>query len=115
MPSSLREVNLELGMPYAADAMRRLTFEVHHSKDLGCTVLKIIHGYGSSGKGGKIRVAARERLDFLQRKNVIRGYIPGEKFSIFEEDTRNAFLTCPDLRKDHDLERSNNGVTFVLL
>lgn len=115
MNSSLREVNLELGMPYAADAVRRLTFEVHHSKDLGCTVLKIIHGYGSSGKGGKIRIAARERLDFLQRKKVIRGYIPGEKFSIFEEETRRAFLSCPELRKDHDLERSNNGVTFILL
>ena len=113
--STLREVNLEQGMPYAADAVRRLTFEVHHSRDLGCTVLKIIHGYGSSGKGGKIRIAARERLDFLQRKRVIRGYIPGEKFSIFEEATRQAFLRCPELRKDRDLDRSNNGVTFVLL
>ena len=113
--STLREVNLEQGMPYAADAVRRLTFEVHHSKDLGCTVLKIIHGYGSSGKGGKIRLAARERLEFLQRKGAIRGFIPGEKFSIFEEATRKAFLVCPELRKDRDLERSNNGVTFILL
>ena len=75
--SKLREVNLEQGMPYVADAVKRLTFEVHHSKSMGCTVLKIIHGYGSSGKGGKIRIAARERLDFLQKKNEIRGYITG--------------------------------------
>ena len=113
--NTLREVNLEQGMPYAADAVRRLTFEVHHSKDLGCTVLKIIHGYGSSGKGGKIRLAARERLDFLQRKGEIRGYIPGEKFTIFDDATRKAFLVCPELRKDRDLERSNNGVTFIVL
>lgn len=113
--NTLREVSLELGMPYVADALRRLTFEVHHSQDLGCTVLKIIHGYGSSGKGGKIRLAARERLEFLQRKGAIRGFIPGEKFSIFEEATRKAFLVCPELRKDRDLERSNNGVTFILL
>ena len=111
----LREVNLELGMPHASDAVRRLTFEVHHSKDLHCAVLKLIHGYGSSGKGGKIRIAARERLDFLQRKRVIRGYIPGESFSIFDELTRSAFSICPELRKDRDLERHNNGVTFVLL
>lgn len=113
--NTLREVNLELGMPYAADAVRRLTFEVHHSKDMHCTILKIIHGYGSSGKGGKIRTAARERLDFLQQKHEIRGYIPGEKFSIFDAPTRDAFLICPELRKDHDLDRSNNGVTFILL
>jgi len=115
MNTTLREVNLELGMPYAADAVKRLTFEIHHSKSMGCTVLKIIHGYASSGKGGKIRVAARERLDFLQRKNEIRRYIPGEKFSIFEEDTRQAFLVCPELRRDHDLDRFNNGVTFIVL
>ena len=113
--TKLREVNLELGMPYAADAVRRLTFEVHHSKSLGCTVLKIIHGYGSSGKGGKIRIAARERLDFLRRKGEIRDYIPGERFTIFDESTRKAFQACPELRKDRDLERSNNGVTFILL
>lgn len=113
--SPLREVNLEAGMPFTSDAVRRLTFEVHHSKDMNCTVLKIIHGYGSSGRGGKIRIAARERLEFLQRKQVIRGYIPGEQFSIFDEGTRRAFLVCPELRKDHDLDRSNNGVTFILL
>lgn len=112
---ALREVNLELGMPYAKDAVRRLTFEVHHSKDMGCAVLKIIHGYGSSGKGGKIRLAARERLEFLLRKREIRAYIPGERFSIFEEDTRRALQACPELRKDRDLERSNNGVTFIVL
>ena len=111
----LREVNLELGMPHASDAVRRLTFEVHHSKDLHCAVLKLIHGYGSSGKGGKIRIAARERLDFLQKKNEIRGYITGEKFSIFDATTLKAFQSCPELRKDRDLERSNNGVTFILL
>ena len=113
--SKLREVNLEQGMPYVADAVKRLTFEVHHSKSMGCTVLKIIHGYGSPGKGGKIRIAARERLDFLQKKNEIRGYITGEKFSIFDATTLKAFQACPELRKDRDLERSNNGVTFILL
>ncbi len=112
---TLREIDLERGMPYAADAVKRLTFEVHHSKDLGCTILKIIHGYGSTGKGGKIRIAARERLAFLQKKREIRGFIPGERFSIFDEETRKALQLCPELRRDHDLERANNGVTFILL
>lgn len=113
--SNLREVNLELGMPYASDAVRRLTFEIHHSKAMQCKVLKIIHGYGSSGKGGKIRVASRERLDFLLHKREIKGYITGECFSIFNEPTRKALSICPELRKDRDLDRSNNGVTFILL
>ena len=112
---TLREINLELGMPAASDAVRRLTFEVHHSKSMQCKVLKIIHGYGSSGKGGKIRTAARDRLTFLQGKQEIQYFIPGERFSIFDEPTRKALALCPSLRNDRDLDRSNNGVTFIVL
>ena len=32
--SKAAEVNLEQGMPYVADAVKRLTFEVHHSKSM---------------------------------------------------------------------------------
>ena len=49
--SLLREVNLEAGKPLVDQAIKRLTFELSHSRALGCTVLKIIHGYGSSGAG----------------------------------------------------------------
>ena len=42
-------------------------------------------------------------------------FIPGEKFSIFEETTRRAFLRCEALRNDRDLDRYNNGVTFIIL
>ena len=81
----------------------------------GYTVLKIIHGYGSSGRGGRIRTEARAYLTRLQAKGQLKGFIPGERFSIFDADTRAAFLVCDALRQDHDLERHNNGVTFILL
>ena len=115
MAAKLRTVNLEQGMPQVNQAIRRLTFEIHHTRDMGVPVLKLIHGYGSTGAGGKIRVQARNYLARLKNKGEIRGFIPGESFSIFDEETRNAFTLCPDLRKDADLERHNNGITFVLL
>ena len=113
--SKLREVNLELGMPTVDQAIKRLTFEIHHSRGMGCTVLKIIHGYGSSGTGGKIRTAARKYLTQLKSRGEIRDFIPGEAFSIFEEATRRAFAGCDDLRRDRDLDRYNNGVTLIVL
>lgn len=82
---------------------------------LGCSGVKLIHGYGSSGAGGRIRVEARRRLDRMKAGGEIWGYIPGESFSIFDSDTLAAFQRCPTLRRDRDLERHNNGVTFVLL
>ncbi len=115
MASALREVNLEEGRPTADASVRRLTFEIHQSKRLGVSVLKIIHGYGSSGTGGRIRTEARKYLQRLKTKREIKDYITGERFSIFDEPTRAAFQICGELRKDRDLERHNNGVTFIVL
>ena len=115
MISTLRTVNLELGKPYADAAIRRLTYEIGHSRACGCTVLKIIHGYGSSGVGGRIRTEARAYLGRMKQQRKIKDFIPGEAFSIFDDATRNAFLVCGDLRKEPDLERHNNGVTYIIL
>ena len=102
-------------MPLVDEAIRHLKLEIQYSRRSGVTVLKIIHGYGSSGAGGKIRVGARRFLDGLSNRKEIRCYIPGEQFSIFDENTRQAFLVCGDLRKERDLDRHNNGVTFIVL
>jgi len=113
--SSVRTVNLELGRPDADSAVRRLTYELHTAKTLGLAAFKVIHGYGSSGTGGRIRVEARAYLVRQKAKGVIRSFIPGEEFSIFNEDTRAAFARCGELRQDADLERHNNGVTIIVL
>lgn len=102
-------------MPFVDQAIKRLAFEIQHSRKLGCTVLKIIHGYGSSGTGGRIRTESRKYLTRLKSQSEIRDYVLGENFSIFEEATRQAFSQCDDLRRDRDLDRHNNGVTFIIL
>lgn len=115
MPGKLNEVNIKEDMPTASDAIKRVTFHISRSKALGYTALKIIHGYGSSGKGGKIRTETRSYLQRQKTKGAIKDFITGENFSIFNESTRNAFAVCDDLRRDSDLEHSNNGITIVLL
>lgn len=115
MTDTLREINLEAGMPYADAAIRRLTYELAHSRKSGVSVLKIIHGYGSTGKGGRIRTEARAYLQRLKDRREIKDIIPGEQFSIFDAATRSAFVRCGALRRDSDLERHNNGVTFIIL
>ena len=81
---------------------------------MGYTGLKLIHGYGSSGVGGKIRVAVRQELAARRAKGEIADFIAGEEFSIFHEGTRRALVKCEVLRQDRDLDRYNNGVTFVV-
>lgn len=111
----LRQVNLEQGMPRVDQAIRQLTFELKRSKAMGFRVLKIIHGYGSSGTGGRIRVESWSYLSRMKSKGEIEDFIPGEEFSIFNSATLAAFRRCNELRRDPDLERHNNGVTFILL
>ncbi len=112
---SLREVNIKYDMPTADQAVKRTTFEIENARRQGIKCVKIIHGYGSHGTGGKIRVEVRAYLERMKRQKRISDYIPGERFSIFDEATRAAFTKCDDLRRDSDLDRTNNGVTIIVI
>ena len=111
----LKEVNIKYDMPTADLAVRRTTYAIENGRTLGASAVKLIHGYGSTGKGGKIRLEARAYLERQKARGQIRDYIPGERFSIFDETTRRAFALCDELRRDHDLDAANNGGTIVLL
>lgn len=115
MLGQLKEINIKEDLPTASDAVKRVTFNIRTAKSLGYTAVKIIHGYGSTGKGGKIRTETRRYLQQQKDNRLIKDYIIGENFSIFNEPTRSAFLACDDLRRDRDLERSNNGITIVII
>jgi hypothetical protein len=115
LPGFFKEVNIKSDMPTADLAIRRVTYNLHNAKHLGAGAIKFIHGYGSTGQGGRIRVEVRRYLADQKRRGVIRDFIIGEDFSIFDEATRSAFELCPELRRDSDLERHNNGVTIVIM
>ena len=115
MAGYLKEVNIKEDLPTAGDAVRRVTFHIRSGKELGAGAVKIIHGYGSTGTGGKIRSKTRQYLADQKKSGRIRDFITGEEFSIFHEGTRLAFSRCPELRQDRDLERHNNGMTIVVL
>ena len=108
------EVNLELGRPSADEALRRLENELAAKRRLRAKAMKIIHGYGSSGKGGRIRTASRKYLRAAQEQGRIYAVLPGERLTIFDEEARRLMARCPALRDDCDRERYNCGVTFVI-
>lgn len=115
MSGYLKEVNIKADLPTASDAIKRITYNIRNGKSWGAGAIKIIHGYGSTGKGGKIRTEARRYLEDQKRKGLIFDYIKGEDFSIFDKATRRGFDRCGELRRDADLERRNNGVTVIIL
>jgi hypothetical protein len=78
-------------------------------------VLKVIHGYGSSGKGGSLCVGLRKTFKLRKKEGVIKAFIAGEDFSIFNDTVLALLEAVPQLRCDPDLNTTNEGVTILWL
>jgi hypothetical protein len=108
-------INLEEGMPTVENARRKLEQALRTARARRYDAMKIIHGYGSTGKGGAIKRDVHIFLSQQKRRGSIQTYVPGESFSPFDENARRMIDRCPDLAKDSDYSRGNDGVTLVLL
>jgi len=115
MSHRIADVTIKQGMPSADEARRRLATELDVARRKGVRVLKVIHGYGSHGVGGRLRRSLRRALAERQREWRVGRVVPGEAWSIFDETARALLADYPELRHDPDLERANAGITLVEL
>ena len=109
----MKELNIEDGLPSCADALTLLknTIAICKQNKVGC--LYIIHGYGSSGKGGIIREKARQWLKAQVKNCMLKTVINGEDFEIFNFkalELKNKYKELENL-----LKVCNHGVTVVEL
>jgi hypothetical protein len=114
-PIPMEEINIEYGMPTVQVAMPLLTERLRSMKKSGVKAVKIIHGYGSTGKGGRLRKATLKLLDESKQSGLIKEFVIGEQWSKFELRTLTLIDRIPQLYKDQDLERHNRGITVVFL
>ncbi len=108
-------INIEEGMPQVEAAMKKLRFEINTMRRIGIRQVKVIHGYGSSGQGGVLKVATHDCLRTMLDEGRIKAYCPGEFFGPFERSGRSLIEMCPAFRTDPDWSRANDGVTIVIL
>jgi hypothetical protein len=111
-PSQLPVLNLKFDMPTVEQAKRRLLEFISSPRQTG-PVVKIIHGYGSTGRGGSLRTALRDLLQQWEKEGKIRLVIFGENWSIFDTRSQDLRLRYPSLKEDSDLDQHNQGVTIV--
>ena len=111
----LRTFNVEEGLPSLEEARKLVIEEIRRAKGSGIRVLKVIHGYGSSGKGGKLCTGLRKSFGLRKKEGVIRDFVAGEDFSIFQDATLRLLEAVPELRGDPDLGFTNEGVTVLWL
>jgi hypothetical protein len=102
-------------MPQVHEALQRLDRELTVARQDKAKLLKLVHGYGSTGVGGDIRIAVQKRLLEMVQNGHIRGCIFGENWSKSDDAAWKLLQSHPELKSDSDLGRRNLGITIVLI
>lgn len=111
----MHTINLKTGQPDLETARRRLLEALESARGSGIKVLKVIHGWGSSGEGGVLGVGIRKSLRLRVKEGRVRQVVAGERFSSDSLEGRDLSGRHPAMRRDPDFNRANPGITIVEL
>jgi hypothetical protein len=108
-------INLEEGRPTVNVGLLHLDRALVSARAEGVPILKLIHGYGSSGVGGRLREEVWKALDRFKRNGFISDFIPGEDFRVSNEASWELVKRDKSIKEDRDFGRVNRGITIVVL
>lgn len=109
--NKVAELDLETSGYTVDQALLHMKNALATFKRQGVKAVVIIHGWGSSGVGGVIRIAVRNALRGDDMRGLVRAVAPGEEWSA----KRREFVgMCKALGDERHLE-GNAGVTVVVL
>lgn len=111
----IKTVILKEGMPGVEQARARLQTELRNARQNGVKVLKVVHGYGSSGVGGDLRISLQATLRQMTQQREINDCIHGEDWRTSDERSWALLKRMPELKTDSDLGKRNKGITLVVL
>jgi hypothetical protein len=72
--------------------------------------IKVIHGYGSHGRGGSTKETVQNWAYQFRRR--CRAVIAGENYTIFDAETQRMRQACGQI-SDPDLGGNNPGLTLI--
>jgi hypothetical protein len=114
-PAPIKIVNLEDGMPKLEEARLRMQHELQVARQQKYAAVKVIHGYGSSGIGGSLRIGLQKELQQLVLAGSVKSFVAGEDWRISNETAWRLLKRFPEWKQDSDLGRNNRGISIVLL
>ena len=108
--------DLELGAPLVEEAITKFEGYLEVARNAGFKTMLVIHGYGSSGKGGEIRKTLRENLEHNFYSDRVIDYYLGENLKEGNAAYSELIKRRPSLQKQKtQFKSSNAGVTLLLL
>lgn len=108
-------VNIKENSPTVELAIANFLIALDDAKAQGAKVIKIIHGYGSSGVGGAILRQLKTLLPTMKRKKQITDYISGADWNIANKKVFELITKIPPCALDEDLGTMNIGMTIIIL
>jgi len=114
MPA-MKTVNQEQGRPSVASASSRLLDQLRLAREQSYSAVKVIHGYGSHGVGGELRIAIQGMLARMAQDGEIRAFVAGEDWRISDETTWRLIQQHRELKLDQDLGKGNKGISIAVL
>ena len=111
----MKTINLESGGYTADHAVKMVEIEIEQARKEGKVAIKVVHGYGSHGKGGAILLELRKKLPIWKRKKFVSNYFYGDKWNLFDADARRILEKDKSISGDEDFYTSNPGITIIEL
>ena len=114
LPAPMKAVDMERSMPTVPLALSLLNDLLRIARGEGFAAVKLIHGYGSSGVGGALRIAIQNDLARRAAAGEIAALIEGEQWRISNEAAWALLQRFPACKQDRDLGRANRGISIVV-
>ena len=116
LSSDTIELNIKQDGPYVEEALDRLTDILRKSLEVGIKAIILIHGYGSSGEGGRIKWAIHEALENNRYSDRVAEYHFGEDVAFGSESYYALLKRRPGLKRYlKRFKEGNAGMTVLLL
>lgn len=111
----LKFINLKEGSPSVDYALALVEIEIENAPREGVSVIKVLHGYGSHGRGGTILTELRKMLRTMHKQHKISQFFGGDDWNIFNEKTLAVLNRDKAIAGDEDLNKSNPGITIIVI
>jgi len=109
-------LNLKFDSPSAEEALERLTVGLRRASEVGIKVVILIHGYGASGEGGKIKRAVHDALENNYFSDRVDEYHFGEQTAFGSEAYHALLRRRPGLKSYlKHFKEGNAGMTVLIL
>ena len=116
LTSDTVEINIKQDGPYVEEALERLTDYLRKSIEVGVKAIVLIHGYGASGEGGRIKWAIHDALENNRYSDRVEEYYFGESVPFGSPAYHALLKRRPSLKRYlQRFKEGNAGMTVLLL